>query len=154
MPAKQVQSSRLPASARQCIVNLSAQTLRVKSSSTIRLCSRWIERLFTRSPARIHSDSLSTASLRRKTLSSIRAIVTSSSDGLFPKRKMSVKKYEIKVDNAHTYRPTSYSLDAMGEISEWIVIVPSNGRSGVGLTIFAETYARTLEANEPEVNNL
>jgi hypothetical protein len=67
---------------------------------------------------------------------------------------MSIKKHEIIVKNTPTYRPTSYSLDAMGEISEWIVIVPSNGRSGVGLTIFAETYARTLEANEPEVNNL
>jgi hypothetical protein len=67
---------------------------------------------------------------------------------------MPVKKYEIIVENTPTYRPTSYSLDAMGEISEWIVIVPSNGRSGVGLTIFAETYARTLKANEHEVSNL
>lgn len=43
-----------------------------------------------------------------------------------------------------TYRPDSYSLDAMGEISEWIVMRPSSGRSGWGFTIFASTCARTL----------
>lgn len=36
----------------------------------------------TRCPAKTHKDSLSTASLRRRTLSSMRVIVTSSSDGL------------------------------------------------------------------------
>lgn len=41
--------------------------------------------------------------------------------------------------STHTYRPDSYSLDAIGEISEWIVIVPSNGLSGAGFTIFAST---------------
>jgi len=40
----------------------------------------------------------------------------------------------------------------MGEISECIMIVPSNGRSGVGLIIFAETWAKTLR--EHEVNNM
>lgn len=111
MPAKQAQSSMLPASARQCIVNLSAQTLRVRRSPTVILYSRWIARLFTRSPARIHNDSLSTASLRRKTLSSIRVIVTSSSEGLFPKqknnRKMSVKKRR-NYSREHTYLPTDF----------------------------------------------
>ena len=39
-------------------------------------------RRLTRCPAKMHNDSLSTASLRFNTLSSIRVIVTSSSDGL------------------------------------------------------------------------
>lgn len=38
-----------------------------------------------------------------------------------------------------TYRPVSYSLDAIKDISEWIEMVPSNGRSGGGFTIFAST---------------
>lgn len=46
---------------------------------------------------------------------------------------------EIRRFPPHTYRPGSYSLDAIGEISECIVIRPSNGRSGGGLTIFAST---------------
>lgn len=46
--------------------------------------------------------------------------------------------------HARTYRPASYSLDAMGEISEWMVIMPSKGRSGSGFTILASTCARAL----------
>ena len=37
------------------------------------------------------------------------------------------------------YRPASYSLDAIGEISEIMDIMPSNGRSGGGLTMLAST---------------
>jgi len=49
------------------------------------------------------------------------------------------------MSKVHTYRPVSYSLDAMGDISEWIVMIPSYGLSGEGLTIFASTCAITLE---------
>ena len=43
-----------------------------------------------------------------------------------------------------TYRPISYSLEAMGESSECIERMPSKGRSGVGLTIVASMLASTL----------
>ena len=43
-----------------------------------------------------------------------------------------------------TYRPGSYSVDAIGESSQWTVIKPSNGRCGSGRTIFASTCASTL----------
>lgn len=43
-----------------------------------------------------------------------------------------------------TYRPVSYELDAMGEISECMLMIPSRGRSSGGLTIFASMNARTL----------
>jgi hypothetical protein len=33
----------------------------------------------------------------------------------------------------------------MGDISECMVIIPSNGRSGGGFTIFASTWAITLQ---------
>lgn len=76
------------------------------------------------------------------TLSNILVIVTSSSEGLRVKASISVLENLDSV--IHTYRPGSYSLEAMGEISEWIVMTPSNGRSGVGFTIFASTLAKTL----------
>ena len=41
-------------------------------------------------------------------------------------------------------RPISYSVDAMGDSSECMVMMPSNGLSGGGLTIFASTCATTL----------
>lgn len=44
-----------------------------------------------------------------------------------------------------TYRPGSYSVDAIGESSQWMVIMPSNGRCGSGRTIFASTCASTLQ---------
>lgn len=44
-----------------------------------------------------------------------------------------------------TYRPTSYSLDAMGESSLTMVRMPSSGRSGGGFTICASTCAKTLQ---------
>jgi hypothetical protein len=40
--------------------------------------------------------------------------------------------------------PGSYSVPAMGEISEWILSMPSNDLSGGGLTILASTCASTL----------
>jgi hypothetical protein len=46
-----------------------------------------------------------------------------------------------------THRPGSYSIDAIGESSQWIVIKPSNGRWGSGRTIFASTCASTLHNN-------
>jgi hypothetical protein len=52
------------------------------------------------------------------------------------------------VSKVHTYRPGSYSMDAIGDISECIVREPSNGRSGGGFTILASTSAITLEANQ------
>jgi hypothetical protein len=91
----------------------------------------------------MHKDSLSMASLRLRTLSSILVIVISSSEGLASYR------YYItnRLFRIRTYRPGSYSLDAMGDISECIVRVPSNGRSGGGFTILASTWAITLGAN-------
>ena len=46
-----------------------------------------------------------------------------------------------------THRPGSYSVDAIGESSEWMVITPSNGRCGSGRTIFASTCASTLHTS-------
>lgn len=46
-----------------------------------------------------------------------------------------------------TYRPGSYSVDAMGESSQWMVIMPSNGRCVSGRTIFASTCASTLRGD-------
>jgi hypothetical protein len=43
-----------------------------------------------------------------------------------------------------THRPTSYSVEAIGLNSEWIVRMPSYGLSGAGFTIFASTCASTL----------
>jgi hypothetical protein len=68
----------------------------------------------------------------------MRVIVISSSDGL------EVVNILETCLATHTYRPISYSLDAMGDISEWIVIMPSKGRSGGGFTILASTCAMTL----------
>ena len=86
-------------------------------------------------------------SLRRIILSSMRVIVTSSSEGLqFPRYQIRLGRYDVR--KAPTYRPCSYSLEAMGDISEWMVICPSNGRSGDGLTIFASTCASTLRFGE------
>lgn len=108
--------------------------------------------VLTRSPARIQSDSLSTASLRRTTLSSIRVMVISSSEGL-SHQSVSIRATEKDCacactvnENTLTHRPLSYSpaLLAMGEISEWIVIVPSSGLSGWGFTIVAVVCASTL----------
>lgn len=45
-----------------------------------------------------------------------------------------------------TYRPVSNELDAMGEISECMLMMPSSGLSSGGLTIFASMNARTLHA--------
>lgn len=43
-----------------------------------------------------------------------------------------------------THLPASYTVDAIGEISELIVSKPSYGRSCLGRTIVAETFAKTL----------
>ena len=43
-----------------------------------------------------------------------------------------------------TYRPGSYSVDAIGESSQWMVTKPSNERCCSGRTIFASTCASTL----------
>ena len=109
IPAKQAQSSILPASVRQCMVNRRAQTLNklpeIKGYDQSGTTDRSM--LPTRCPARIHRDSLSTASLLRNTLSSIRVIVTSSSEGLFPLPKVSagnIKAEQIE----HTYSPTRF----------------------------------------------
>ncbi|KIL63718.1 hypothetical protein M378DRAFT_655843 [Amanita muscaria Koide BX008] len=70
IPARHAQSSIFPASAPKCSVNLRCQTYRITHPGYMRtLC-----------PARMQSDSLSTASLRRNTLFNIPVIVTSSSD--------------------------------------------------------------------------
>lgn len=99
----------------------------------------------TRSLACTHSASLSTTSLRRRTLSSMRTSIASSSDVL---NTTSISpQFYLSRREPRTYRPGSYSLDAMGEISEWIVTAPSNGRSGVGRTILPSTTARTLVMN-------
>lgn len=44
----------------------------------------------------------------------------------------------------YTHRPFSYTLEAMGEISELISKKPSYGRSSRGLTIVALICAYTL----------
>ena len=49
-------------------------------------------------------------------------------------------------EDTRTYRPDSYSLEAMGDNSEWMLMIPSSGRSGGGFTIFASTWAITLQA--------
>ena len=46
--------------------------------------------------------------------------------------------------NTRTYRPGSYSFEAIGESSEWIEMIPSSGRSGGGFTILPSTCASTL----------
>jgi len=46
---------------------------------------------------------------------------------------------------SEAYRPGSYSVDAIGESSQCMLIVPSNGRCGSGRTIFASTCASTLQ---------
>ena len=70
----------------------------------------------TRCPDCMHNDSLSTTSLRRIILSSIRVIATSSSDGLSSQRGI---RLSLPIRwKRYTYRPCSYSLEAMGEISE------------------------------------
>ena len=68
----------------------------------------------TRCPDWMHNDSLSMTSLRRIILSNMRVIVTSSSEGLQLQESDGIGS----VDAKDTYRPCSYSLDAMGEISE------------------------------------
>lgn len=67
-------------------------------------------------------------------------MVTSSSDAL-----ECVQHRDISHDDLHTYRPGSYSLEAIGDISECIEMMPSSGLSGVGLTILPSTCARTLK---------
>ena len=88
--ARHAQSRRLPASARQWIVRRRCHTCErqrqrcacvdvdvyVYVGVCVSVCGR------TRWPARTHSDSLSMVSLRRTTLSSMRASATSSSEGL------------------------------------------------------------------------
>lgn len=49
-----------------------------------------------------------------------------------------------------TYRPVSYSVDAMGEISEFMEMRPSKGRAASGFTIFASTYAIALGKSNQE----
>jgi hypothetical protein len=96
--------------------------------------------MLTRSPAMMQRASRSIASLRLKILSSMRASKTSSSLCLhnqFSERKGICMRWR-------TYRPGSYSVEAIGESSQWIVIKPSNGRWDSGRTIFASTCASTL----------
>ena len=78
IPARHAQSNIFPASARKCNVRRMCHTYHTQSQYFA--LSQRTRR--TRCPARIHKDSLSTASLLLMTLSSILVIVTSSSDGL------------------------------------------------------------------------
>ena len=88
--------------------------------------------------------SRSTVSLLLKILSSIRASATSSSLGLRRWKEHDEVEFKSGTEQC-TYRPGSYSIDAIGESSQWIVIKPSNGRWGSGRTIFASTWASTLQ---------
>lgn len=94
-------------------------------------------------PARTHNDSLSMVSLRRITLSSMRVIVTSSSDGL----GINLFEDSERTRAIRTYRPASYSLDAIGETSECMLMMPSYGRSGGGRTSRLSMCAMTLLAS-------
>ena len=95
-------------------------------------------------PAKIHRDSLSTASLHFRALSNIRVIVTSSSEVLL---FYFIRNIKMKC-RGHTCLPP----DAIGEIiSEWMVMDPSNGRSGCGFIIFdlGKVFLATESGHKP-----
>jgi hypothetical protein len=106
----------------------------------------------TRSPARMQRASRSIVSLRLKILSSMRASEISSSLCLhiaigMKEWKGPEKGQRSTETHIATHRPGSYSVDAIGESSQWIVIIPSNGLCGSGRTIFASTCASTLHTS-------
>jgi len=114
--ARHAQSRRFPESARQCTVRRRCHTYRKKRLGICNVYGDLCKR--TLCPAKMHRDSLSTVSLLLITLSSIRVIVTSSSEGLLTGNTKGFKSNSNLEMNAHTYRPSSYSLEAIGESSE------------------------------------
>ena len=95
----------------------------------------------TRSPAMTQRASRSIASLRLKILSSMRASATSSSLCLRKGGESKSEGVREDVGVSEAYRPGSY-VDAIGESSQCMLIVPSNGR-GSARTIFASTCVST-----------
>lgn len=98
----------------------------------------WTERTF--SPARMQSASRSTASVRRMLFSNKRVIKTSSSDDLRYRHQLYHPSPSVNQDSLQTrvtHLSRSYTLEAIGLISELINKNPSYGRSSRGLTISA-----------------
>ena len=110
--AKHAQSSIFPESARKWIVSRKFHTY--ARFSPVR-DTAWTSTCPTRCPDCMHNDSLSTTSLRRMILSNMRVIITSSSEGLWLQKASDwIDPFSTK----DTYRPCSYSLEAMADISE------------------------------------